>query len=87
MGCLMELKKQLVVVEAKCKLLRNLALNLPKGDQPMASNQRRFVNSSMGEFKEEEIVHQFDEEMVTVNQEINPTSTGLDDVASHYALC
>jgi hypothetical protein len=33
----------------------------------MASNQMLSANSSRGEFKEEETVHQFDEEMVTVN--------------------
>jgi hypothetical protein len=41
MGSLIELKKQLAVVKAKCSLLQNLTLKLRKGDQP--TNQRMTV--------------------------------------------
>jgi hypothetical protein len=53
----------------------------------MAYNQRMLANSSKGEFKGKETMDQIDEEMVIVKQEIEPTSIGLEDVASHYALC
>ena len=32
-------------------------------------------------------MNQFDKEMATTEQEIEPTSTGLEDAASRYALC
>jgi hypothetical protein len=43
MGSLMDLKKQIAVVEAECSLLQNLALNLCKGDQSIASSQKMAV--------------------------------------------
>jgi hypothetical protein len=38
-------------------------------------------------FKEEESMHQFDEEMEPVSQEGELVSTSLEDAASHYAQC
>jgi hypothetical protein len=91
MGSLLDLKKQIAVVEAECSLLRNLALNLWKGNQSIVSSQKMAVCSSKDEIKDEikgeETMNQFDEEMATTEQEIEPTSTGLEDAASRYALC
>jgi hypothetical protein len=87
MGSLLDLKKQIAVVEAECSLLRNLALNLWKGNQSMVSSQKMTVCSSKDEIKGEETMNQFDEEMATTEQKIEPTSTGLEDAASRYALC
>jgi hypothetical protein len=42
---------------------------------------------SRGEFKGEERVNQFDEEMATAEQETEPTSIGLEDATSHFSLC
>lgn len=52
MGTLVQQMCQIAVVEAECTLLRNMVLNLSKGDQSGASNQRQSVNSDRGEFKE-----------------------------------
>jgi hypothetical protein len=71
MESFLDLKNHLVVVEVECSLLLNLALNLCKGEQSMASNQRMSSNSSKGEYKGEykgeEIMNQFDDEMIIVN--------------------
>jgi hypothetical protein len=45
------------------------------------------VCSSKDEIKGEETMNQFDEEMATTEQKIEPTSTGLEDAPSRYALC
>jgi hypothetical protein len=87
MGSFLDLKKQIAVVEAEYSLLRNLALNLWKGNQSIVSSQKMAVCSSKDEIKGEETMNQFDEEMATTEQDIEPTSTGLEDTASHYALC
>jgi hypothetical protein len=44
------------------------------------------VCSSKDEIKGEETMNQFDEEMETNKQDIEPMSTGLEDTTSHYAL-
>jgi len=42
---------------------------------------------SREEYKGEQTVNQFDEEMIVVNQELKPTSTSLEDVVNRYTLC
>lgn len=53
----------------------------------MASYQRLSANSSQGETKEDEALHQLDKEMENVNQDPEPISTDLEEAAHPYAFC
>jgi hypothetical protein len=63
-----------------------MGLNLSRGDQSMASNQRISANSSQGEPKENETMHQLDEEMEVVNRNFEPISIDLQEASSCYVF-
>lgn len=87
MGTLVQQSQQIVVLEAEYNLLRNMVLNLSKGDQSGVSNQRLSVNSTQGELMEEETVHQLAEDMEIVKQDSAPLNAGLEEAASRHAFC
>jgi hypothetical protein len=53
MGTLVQEKRQIVVLETYCNMLKKLS----KGDQCGTSNQGKLVNSHHKEIKEEEMMH------------------------------
>ena len=63
MGKSIQQKKQIATLEIECNMLRHPNVNLHKETQEGASNQQVFMNSSEGELKEENIVHQLIENM------------------------
>lgn len=86
MGTLDHQKQQIVVLEAECNLLRNMVLNLSKGAQSGASNQRMSVNSAPRELKEEDNVHQLAEDIEIVKQDYVPSNVGLEEAVSHHVF-
>jgi hypothetical protein len=82
MATLLQQKRQIQVLEAKCSMLRNMVCNLNKSSQSAACNFRMSVKSVPDEPKEEETVHQMLEDMDMGNQGSQPTNIGQDEVHS-----
>lgn len=82
MATLLQQKRQIQVLKAKCSMLRNMVCNLNKSSQSAASNFRMSVKSVPDEPKEEETVHQMLEDMDMGNQGSQPTNIGQDEVRS-----
>jgi hypothetical protein len=85
-GSLIDLTKHITIVEAKCSLPHNLALNLCKGEKSITSIENMVARSSRGESLGEKAMNQFDEEMATTKQENVPISTSPDDASSRYSI-
>lgn len=82
MSILVQVKHQLVILEAECNMIKNLMENLHKDAQSGASNQGLSVNPGQGEQKEEDTVQQFIEDMEIGDKESVPTNIGLEEATS-----
>jgi hypothetical protein len=66
--------------------LRNMVINLRKGDQSRDLNQVQSINSNYEGLKEEETVHQLTENMEIVKLNSDPMNTIMEDVTTYHAF-
>jgi hypothetical protein len=67
-------------------MLRNMVINLSKGDKSRDSNQVRLVNSNCEGMKEEETVHQLPEDMEIVKQDSDPVNVTMEEATSRHTF-
>jgi hypothetical protein len=67
-------------------MIRNMVINLSKGDRFGASSQVQSENSNCKRLKEEETVHQLEEDMEIVKQDSVHVNAMMEEVANYHAL-
>jgi hypothetical protein len=70
----------------ECIFLRNMVTNMSKGAHSSTSNQILFMNSTHGDLKERDTMHQLVENMEFEPQGLVPSNVNLDEVVSCHAF-
>ena len=86
MGTLIQPKRQISMLEAKCTMLHNMVINLSKGEQSGESNQVQSINSNCGPLGEDEIVLQLPDNVEIVKVDSNSTKATQDEATSQHAF-
>jgi hypothetical protein len=77
----------MVVLEVECNMLRNMVINLSKGDQSRDLNKVKLVNSNCEGMKEEETMHQLHEDMEIIKQELDPVNATMEEETKSRSFC
>lgn len=80
-------KKQKVdELEADCRMLRNMVINMSKDSQSEALNRRMSITSGQVDLMEEDTVYQMPEDMDLKKQTSLPSNHGQEEAISHHVF-
>jgi hypothetical protein len=86
MGTWVQQKCQINVVLEKCNMLRNMVVNMSKGEKSGASNQVQSVNSNFKLSETKERRHQRLENLQLVKQALDTAKEAADEATSRHAF-